>query len=97
MHDSGACMAGGMHGRGACMAGGHACHSRYYGIWLMSGRYASYWNAFLLRFRGFPVGFAGTFNIRQFRLASLTGTLETQEQIHRIPSPFEVTVSMLHL
>ena len=59
MHDGG----GGMHGRGACMAGGvcgrwgHAwwgacmAHppppSRYYEIWSMSGRYASYWNAFL--------------------------------------------------
>ena len=53
---------GGMHGRGgdhvwqgivlgggACMAGGHACHGRYYGIRSMSGRYASYWNAFLLQ------------------------------------------------
>ena len=58
VHGRGACMAGGMHGggvwqgwcvwhgRGACMA----CMppSRYYEIQLMSGRYASYWNAFLL-------------------------------------------------
>ena len=58
----GACMAGGHAGgecitKGACMAGGHAwqrgggrvCHSRYYGIRSMSGRYASYWNAFLFK------------------------------------------------
>ena len=55
-----ACMAGCMHGKGhvwqgacvhgkgACMAGGRVCHSRYYGIRSMSGRYASYWNAFFL-------------------------------------------------
>ena len=47
----GACMAGGcvwqggMHGRGACVAGG--MHCRYYEIRSMSGRYVSYWNAFL--------------------------------------------------
>ena len=29
------------------VAGGHASHSRYHRIWSMSGRYASYWNAFL--------------------------------------------------
>ena len=38
---------------GGCMAGGmHDTHppgrSYSYGIWSMSGRYASYWNAFLL-------------------------------------------------
>ena len=37
---------------GACMAGGHTWHAhppgRYYEIRSMSGRYASYWNAFLL-------------------------------------------------
>ena len=44
----------GMAGRQACMAGGHAWHAcppgRHYGYgrWSMSGRYASYWNAFLL-------------------------------------------------
>ena len=42
----GACMAEGVHGRGACLAG--SVHGRYYEIWSMSGRYASYWNAFLL-------------------------------------------------
>ena len=46
-------MVGGMHGRGVCMARGmHDMHppGRYYsyGIRSMSGRYASYWNAFLL-------------------------------------------------
>ena len=54
-------MAGGMHGREhawqgdawwACMAGGlHGMHgppNRYYEIRSMSGRYASYWNAFLI-------------------------------------------------
>ena len=49
------CMVGGgdMHGRGAYKVG--ACMTcippgRYYSytIWSMSGRYASYWNAFLL-------------------------------------------------
>ena len=53
---------GGMHGKGhawqgVCMTGGmcqrgHAWHAcplgRYYKIHLMSGQYASYWNAFLL-------------------------------------------------
>ena len=44
----------GVHGRGACMAGGmHAVHPpqqilRDTVIWSMSGRYASYWNAFLV-------------------------------------------------
>ena len=45
----------GVHDRGACVAGGRACHARPppparyygYGIRSMSGRYASYWNAFL--------------------------------------------------
>ena len=35
----------GMHGRGVSMAG--VCVARYYEIRSMSGRYASYWNAFL--------------------------------------------------
>ena len=50
-----ACMAGGMHGSGACVAGdtcymngGGSMHGRYYEIRSMSGRYASYWNAFLI-------------------------------------------------
>ena len=50
----GVCMAGGRmhgqggtcHGRGVCVVGG--MHARYYEIRSMSGRYASYWNAFLL-------------------------------------------------
>ena len=54
VHGRGACMAGGVHGRdrhawqgGVCDM--HACPpTRYYEIWSMSGRYASYWNAFLL-------------------------------------------------
>ena len=33
----------------AWQGGGRACHSRYYGIRSMSGRYASYWNAFLFK------------------------------------------------
>ena len=47
----GACMAGGVCGRGGmcsrgvCMVGG--MRGRYYEIRSMSGRYASYWNAFL--------------------------------------------------
>ena len=48
MRGRGACVAGGVHGEGACVAGGRVCHSRYYEIRSMSGRYASYWNAFLL-------------------------------------------------
>ena len=56
VHGRGACMAGGMHGRGASVAGGHlwqgvcmagGVYGRYYEIWSMSRRYASYWNAFL--------------------------------------------------
>ena len=44
---------GGVHGKGAYVAGGmHGTHvpppGRYYEIRSMSGRYASYWNAFLL-------------------------------------------------
>ena len=57
VHGRGACMAGGMHGKGACVTGG-ACMAggrvwlggvlaRYYEIRSMSGRYASYWNAYL--------------------------------------------------
>ena len=63
MHGGGGGVHGGgsMCGRGVCMVGagvhdrGCASHAhppgRYYGysIWSMSGRYASYWNAFLLR------------------------------------------------
>ena len=42
----GACViVGGMHGGGVCVVGG-AC-MRYDEVWSMSGRYASYWNAFL--------------------------------------------------
>ena len=41
----GVCMAGGMHGRGVCMRGRRDGHC--------SGRYASYWNAFL--FNVFPL------------------------------------------
>ena len=59
MHGRGACMAGGHVWQGACMAGGmcgrgHAWHThtphqilRDTVIRSMSGRYASYWNAFL--------------------------------------------------
>ena len=59
---SGTCVAGG-HGLGVCTAGMHTCKGgghawqamhactpppgRYYEIWSMRGRYASYWNAFL--------------------------------------------------
>ena len=49
----GVCMAGGgVHGRGACVVG--VCmmggmHARYYEIRSMSGRYASYWNAYLFQ------------------------------------------------
>ena len=47
----GVCMAVGVHGWGACMVGG-ACMVALGGVHRirsMSGRYASYWNAFLLR------------------------------------------------
>ena len=52
----GACMVGGMHGRGVhgrgvCMAGS-VC-----GKGLCRGRYASYWNAFLLNFKLVPSPF----------------------------------------
>ena len=42
----GVCVAGGMHGRGD-MCGTNTPPARYYEIWSMSGRYASYWNAYL--------------------------------------------------
>ena len=41
---------GGVLGRGACMVGGGDVHGRVYEIRSMSGRYASYWNAFLLNY-----------------------------------------------
>ena len=41
---------GGRVWQGGMRGGGRACHSRYYGIRSMSGRYASYWNAFLFSF-----------------------------------------------
>ena len=43
---AGACMAG-MHGRGCAWQGMHAPPRGYDEIRSMSGRYASYWNAFL--------------------------------------------------
>ena len=46
---AGACMAGGVCGRGVCMAWGHewqGVRARRNGH--CSGRYTSYWNAFLL-------------------------------------------------
>ena len=47
MHSMGLCMAGGsVHGGGHAWQGG--VRGRYYEIRSMSGRYASYWNAFLL-------------------------------------------------
>ena len=63
----GACVAGGylwqgdVHGGGMCMAGGHVWHTcpppgRYYEIRSMSGRYASYWNAFLFNYFPLVVG-----------------------------------------
>ena len=60
----GVCMVGGMHGGGGeCMVGGHAwlggacvtstsppaSRQNGYSIRSMSGRYASYWNAFLFQ------------------------------------------------
>ena len=53
VHGWGDVWLGGVHGWEACMAGGRACHAcppdRYYGYGIrsMSGRYVSYWNAFL--------------------------------------------------
>ena len=51
MHGRGACMVGGHVWQGVCMAGRHAwwggMRGRYYEIRSMSGRYASYWDAFL--------------------------------------------------
>ena len=63
MHDMVACMAGGCAWQGVCMAGGVHCRGHVwqggmaqippgrYEIRSMSGRYASYWNAFLLYMR----------------------------------------------
>ena len=52
MYGRGACVVGGHAWQGeVCVAGGGAWHGgvrgRYYEILPMSGRYASYWNAFL--------------------------------------------------
>ena len=54
MHgEGGACIAmGGMCGKGG-VCGGGGMRGRYYEIRSMSGRYASYWNAFLLLFNNF--------------------------------------------
>ena len=56
MHGGRACVAGGMHGRGDMCGRGsmHATHAPCQilwdmVIWSMSGQYASYWNAFLLK------------------------------------------------
>ena len=38
---------GGMYGRGTCVAQTPPPPARYYEIWSMSGRYASYWNPYL--------------------------------------------------
>ena len=46
IHGRGVCMAGGIHGSGG-MLGSGGPPSRYYEIRSMSGRYSSYWNAFL--------------------------------------------------
>ena len=53
-------VAGGMHSKGVCTAGGHAWHGACMAVgrggvrgWKdghCSGRYASYWNAFLFKF-----------------------------------------------
>ena len=43
MHGRGACMTGGVHGQEVCMAGGRRDGH-------CSGRYTSYWNAFLLKY-----------------------------------------------
>ena len=53
MHGGGACVAGGVHSRRGHawqeggMHGWGGVRGRYYEIRSMSGRYASYWNAFL--------------------------------------------------
>ena len=44
------CGGGGVHGRGG-RAWQEGMRGRYYEIRSMSGRYASYWNAFLLKIR----------------------------------------------
>ena len=56
----GACLTGGVHGRrgmcgrGVCMVG-RGVRGRYYEIWSMSGRYASYWNALLFQVNLFRI------------------------------------------
>ena len=68
MHGRGACVAGGMCMPGVCMAGGvrdmHTPLGRYYsyGIRSMTGRYASYWNAFLFDIE-FSTGTARNINV----------------------------------
>ena len=60
----GACVARGMRGGGACMAVG--VRGRYHEIRSMSGRYASYWNAFL--FYSNKIKFLNNVCGRQFKL-----------------------------
>ena len=79
----GACMAGGvcMAGGGACVAGGHAWHACPHPrqilqdtvIRSMSGRYASYWNAFLLKwyFRHCNVIFKNVFTVEQHEILEI--------------------------
>ena len=76
------CEAGDVHGTGVCMAGAcvaeggmfrRAPPRRYYEIRSMSGRYASYWNAFLFTF---------TFRTRRVRRESDLGRLNRREPSH---------------
>ena len=69
MHGRGACVAGGhvwqggVYGRGACVArwGMYATHTPPTPADTTSGRYASYWNAFLFKY-----AFAGSFRFSLF-------------------------------
>ena len=55
----------GMHGGGHVWQGG--MHGRYYEIRSMSGRYASYWNAFLLS-TFFRAGIVYLYNLEQLKV-----------------------------
>ena len=95
----GACMAGGMHSggmcdRGPCMTGG--VYGRYYEIRSMSGRYASYWNAFLLinNFELKIVLSVNTPSVRAAATARNNGEFTlTESDTHKVPKQGPVSVT----
>ena len=70
----GACMVGGMHGGGACVAGwvcmAYTPQTRYYEIRSMSRRYASYWNAFLLKTLFKSINLTHSYSLQKYKKCS---------------------------